>query len=74
MFGIKRDITLADLFDKEKYYCETKPIEKIIGGETVMRKRHIFRKVQPVEPVIVKAEKRVKLKKPKKVDTFIPLF
>ena len=74
MFGIDRDITLADLFDKEKYYCETTPIEKVIDGKVVQRKRHIFRKVQPPEPVVVKAEKKVKVRKPKKVDTFIPLF
>ena len=74
MFGIKRDITLSDLFDKDKFYYETKPVEKVIDGKTVMRKRYIFFPVQEPEPIVEKSVKKVKKVKPKKVDTFIPLF
>ena len=77
MFGINRDITLAELFDKSKYYCEVKPIERIINGETVMRKRHIFfpiREPEIEEDVSGGSEKKVKKEKVKLEDTFIPLF
>ena len=75
MFGIKRDITLEDLFDSEKFYYETKPIETVVKGQTVTRKRYTFFPVKEPEPVVVaKTDKKVKKVKAKRVDTFIPLF
>lgn len=75
MFGVDKNITLNDLFNEKKFYYETKPIERVIDGKTVMRKRYTFFPVKEPEPVVqTKASPKVKKVKAKKVDTFIPLF
>ena len=72
LFGNK-EIELKDLFNTELYTREIRPIERVIDGITVQRKRHIFHPVRKPEPIIV-AKSQKKVKRVKKQDTFIPLF
>ena len=72
LFGNK-EIELKDLFNTELYTREVKPIERIIDGVVVKRKRHIFHPVRKPEPIIV-AKSQKKVKRAKKQDTFVPLF
>jgi|14BtaG_2_1085337.scaffolds.fasta_scaffold08831_2 hypothetical protein len=75
MFGIKRDITLSDLFNEKKFYYKSTQIERVIEGEAVIRKRYTFFPVVEAEPVRQSKNKvKAKEKKAKKVETFIPLF
>ena len=60
LFGNK-EIELKDLFNTELYTREVRPIERIIDGVVVQRKRHIFHPVRKPEPIIVaKSQKKVK--------------
>ena len=72
LFGNK-EIELKDLFNTELYTREVRPIERIIDGVVVQRKRHIFHPVRKPEPIII-AKSQKKVKRVKKQDTFIPLF
>ena len=75
MFGVKRDISLSDLFNEKKFYYKSKQIERVIEGETVIRKRYTFFPVVEPEPVAQPKNKmKAKKQKAKKVETFIPLF
>tara|TARA_B100000579_G_scaffold437987_1_gene470555 strand:+ start:5386 stop:5628 length:243 start_codon:yes stop_codon:yes gene_type:complete len=74
MFGLNKDITLVDLFDKDRYERRVRDFETVVNGEVVMRKRHLFYPIPPKEPVQVVSVKRKRVTVPKKQDTFIPLF
>ena len=74
LFGNKQ-VSLKDLFNTELYTREVRPIERVIDGVVVQRKRHIFHPVRKPEPIIVSGtEKKVRVKRVKKEVTFIPLF
>jgi len=72
LFGTKK-VELKDLFNEDLYTREVRPIERVIDGVLVQRKRHIFHPVRKPEPVIV-TKGKVRIKRVKKVSTFVPLF
>ena len=72
LFGTKK-VELKDLFNEELYTREVRPIERVIDGVVVQRKRHIFHPVRKPEPVIIEKSK-VRIKRVKKESTFVPLF
>jgi len=68
------NVPLSDLFNQDLYERETKKFRTTVKGLDVTRTRYYFFKLSPPEPVAKKKRVTLKRIKPKKVDTFIPLF